>query len=90
MAKSSAKHEDQSFGKFASFGEFIESYRRSQQQTRQASLARLTPAEAIAAIRQRDVVEVSATIKVKEPDDNDPNGGKHHRFIIRVVKILKS
>ncbi|MFN0054656.1 MAG: hypothetical protein ACKV0T_20990, partial [Planctomycetales bacterium] len=42
------------------------------------------------AIRQRDVVEVSATIKVKEPDDNDPNGGKHHRFIIRVVKILKS
>ena len=89
MAKT-GKRADVSFGRFASFGEFIESYRLSQQRERGAMLKRLAPADALAAMRQRDVVEVNATIRVKEADDTDPGGGKHHRLVVRVVKILRS
>ena len=89
MAKSSPPA-DTSFGKFASFGAFIESYRLAQNQERDAQLAGLGAAEAAPSLQQRDVVEVNATITVKEPDDNDASGGKHHRFIIHVTQILKS
>ena len=89
MAKA-AKHADVSFGTFASFGEFIERYRLSQQRERAAMLERMAPAEALAALQQRDVVEVNATIRVKEPDDSDPSGGQHQRLVVRVVKILRS
>jgi endonuclease G, mitochondrial len=90
VAKTTTKTAATKFGKFASFGEFIESYRVAEQRERAAAMAGLAPAKAIAAVQQRNVVEVNATITVKEPDDNDPGGGKHHRFIVHVVKILTS
>jgi len=63
--------ESQRYGKFSSFAKFIESYEAEQ---------------LLLAKKERDVVEVSATIDVREPDDTD--GDRHIRLRVRVTEVL--
>jgi endonuclease G len=81
---------DQSYGKFKSFGDFLESYRTAERSERITELAELSPQQAQASLSNRDVVEVNATVAVKEPDDSDSHGGRHQRFLIRVTSVLMS
>lgn len=81
----------QAFGKFDSLGSFIESFKVADKKKFKKTLKGKTPTETANAMKkQRSVVEVNATIAVKEPDDLDAKGGKHIRMQIIVVKILQN
>lgn len=74
------------FGKFPSFAKFIESFEASRQAEAEARELGLSFAERVAAKRkERNIVEVDATINVREPDDVD--GDRHHRLRVRIDKV---
>lgn len=88
---------DMKFGKFDSLSAFLESYKTAQKNKEMKPLLAGTAAVSLKKIKaqqkkkkpQRDVVEVEASLTVREPDDLDNNGGKHYRLRIAVTKIVK-
>lgn len=81
------------FGKFPTFSAFIENYRRQRQTERQQTLSGLPIALQPEALRdamhkERDIVEVTGTIQVREPDDSD--GDKHYRLRIVIRECKQS
>ena len=84
------------FGKFPSLSAFLESYKAAEKKKFLKPLLEGAPALSLKKIKaqqkkkkkQRDVVEVEATLKVREPDDMDPSGGKHVRLRIAVTRIV--
>ena len=82
---------NQAFGKFESLGAFLESYKAAEKKSFKKTLKDMTVAESATAMKkQRSVVEVNATIAVKEPDDTDAAGGKHIRMQIQLTKIVQN
>ncbi len=78
-----------SFGKFPSFGKFIESLEAA----RQIEERELEQGLSIAAQRSRrrqtrDIVEVAAKINKREPDDVD--GDRHYRLLVTIAEIVES
>ena len=81
----------QTFGQYTSFAKFVESYEAARQKEEQELERGLSMAERRERRRRlRDVVEVDATIRDREPDDNDLDGGKHYRLLVTLTKIVKS
>ncbi len=80
---------DQSFGKFKSVGEFLESYKASQEREAAEAEKELPFEEKVRRRREqtRSVVEVAATLKHREPNDTD--GDQHVRLIITVSELLE-
>ena len=82
---------NQAFGKFESLGAFLDSYKSAEKKSFKKTLKDMTVAESATAMKkQRSVVEVNATIAVKEPDDTDAAGGKHIRMQIQLTKIVQN
>ena len=83
------------FGKFESLSAFLESYKAADKKKFLKPILEGAPELSLKKIKaqqkkkpQRDVVEVEATLKVREPDDTDSSGGKHYRLRIAVTKIV--
>jgi hypothetical protein len=77
---------DQSFGRYASIGAFLDAYRVAERQETTGFLSRLSlqqRAEFLA--RPRNLADVQASLNAREPDDSDPSGGLHVRLLIRVL-----
>jgi hypothetical protein len=80
------------FGKFASLSDFLESYKAAEKKKFLKPLLSGAPALSLKKIKtaqkkkQRDVVEIEATLKVREPDD--VSGDKHYHLRIVVTKII--
>jgi len=75
------------FGKFRSFAQFIESFEEAQQRAADIRERGMTFEQRVEAKRtERNVVEVDATINVREPDDVD--GDRHHRLRVRIDDVL--
>ena len=81
----------QAFGKFETLGAFIESFKVADKKKFKKTLKGKSPSDTAKEMKkQRSVVEVNASIAIKEPDDLDANGGKHIRMQIQVSKILQN
>lgn len=84
---------DMKFGKFDSLSAFLESYKIAEKKKFVKPLLAGGPEAAEKKIKkqqkkkQRDVVQVEASLKIQEPDDSDPAGGKHVRLRVAVTKI---
>jgi endonuclease G len=80
---------NQSFGKFKSVGEFLESYKAAQEQERAEAEKELPFEERVRRRREqtRKVVEVAAKLRQREPDDTD--GDQHVRLLITVTELLE-
>lgn len=80
---------NQSFGRFDSVGEFLESYKAAQEQEA-AEAEKELPFEERARRRReraRAVVEVTAKLKNREPDDTD--GDQHVRMLVTVGELVE-
>jgi endonuclease G, mitochondrial len=80
---------DQGFGKFKSVGEFLRSYKAAEERE-QAEVEKELPFEERVLRRRgraRSVVEVSATLHEREPNDTD--GDQHVRLLITVKELLE-
>jgi hypothetical protein len=76
------------FGKFSSFAKFIESYEASRRAELLEMERSLPLEERMARMRkQRDVVETSALLKERQPDDVD--GSRHYRMIIHLKDVTE-
>ena len=80
---------DQTFGRFPSVGEFLESYKAAEEREQAEAEAELPFDERVRARRQREraVVEVSGALKHREPDDAD--GDKHVRLLLTVAEMTE-
>src|SRR5581483_5929221 len=78
-----------SFGKFNSVGEFLKSYKATQQTELAEAEKELPFQERVRRRREqtRNVVEVSAKLRHREPDDTD--GDQHVRLLITVTELLE-
>lgn len=78
---------NQSFGKFKSVGDFLESYKVAQERERTEAEKELPFEERVRRRRQqtRNVVEVAAKLRHREPDDTD--GDQHVRLLITVTEL---
>ena len=80
---------DQGFGKFKSVGEFLESYKAAEEREQAEAEKELPFEERVRRRRERtrSVVEVSATLRDREPDDTE--GDQHVRLLITVTELLE-
>lgn len=80
---------DQGFGKFKSVGEFPESYKAAEEREQAEAEKELPFAERVRRRRERtsSIVEVSATLHEREPDDTDSD--QHVRLLITVTELLE-
>ncbi len=77
------------FGKFRSISAFLDSYQAERQKAMASSFGRLSIGEQLTMVRaSRDLVEVSATIAVREPDDED--GDRHYRLRVNLTEVQQS
>jgi hypothetical protein len=79
------------FGKFRSVGEFLENYKAAEEREAAEAERELPFEERVRRRRQRaqtrNVVEASATLRVREADDTD--GDQHVRLRITVTELLE-
>ncbi len=77
------------FGRFASIGDFLNSYRTSEKLEWARELQFLSPELKAARLGvPRNLAEINATVQRREPDDTDANGGQHYRLRIVVLEAL--
>lgn len=79
----------QNFGDFESVGAFLRSYKSAEEKEQVEAERELPFEERVRRRRQqtRSVVEVSATLRHREPDDRD--GDQHVRLLITVSELLE-
>src|SRR5208337_990760 len=80
---------DQGFGKFKSVGAFLESYKAAEEREQAEAEKELPFEERVRRRRERtrSVVEVTATLHEREPDDTE--GDQHVRLLITVTELLE-
>jgi hypothetical protein len=76
------------FGKFSSFAKFIESYQAARRAEIWEMERSLPMEERVVWMRkQRDVVETTALLKERQPDDVD--GSRHFRLIVHLKDVIE-
>lgn len=83
------------FGKFPSLSDFLESCKAADKKRELKEALAAPVVEAARKIRKkqqkpRDLIEVDAVLKRREPDDTDATGGKHYRLRIGITRVRKN